>query len=74
MAEEQVHCSEESEVGKREREKERGWCCSIKEHSSEACKVLRLNPKGLAPLPEGELFNLALLQNKPLIVPSNSRV
>lgn len=27
-------------------------------------KYLRLNPKGLAPLPEGDLFNLAFLQNK----------
>lgn len=29
-------------------------------------KYLRLNPKGLAPLPEGDLFNLAFLQNKRL--------
>lgn len=36
--------------------------------------TLRLNTEGLAQLPEGELSNLAPTQNRPLIVPGNSRV
>ena len=53
------------------------------EYQSEACKVekgqgplrlVRLNPRSLAQLPEGELSGLAHLRIKPLIVPGNSRV